>query len=175
MRAILSVLELSRVYDEPSPQYPALGRPSIDPVLVIRMLILGLRSERLLCREVRGNLAYRWSCGLSIEDRIPDHWVFSRARNERFRDNDIFRGVFERAVEACISAGLVGGKELAVDASLIAADANKQRAIPGSEWIKERDPETVYATDILRSHVLRYTRDIDITHETNLVRPMSDI
>ena len=127
-------------------QLPVLGRPSIDPVLMIRMLILGyafgLRSERLLCREVKVNLAYRWFCGLSIEDKIPDHSAFSRARNERFRDNDIFRRVFERVVEACISAGLVGGKEFAVDASLIVADANKQRSIPGSEWIKERDPET---------------------------------
>src|SRR6476659_6214879 len=146
VRAIASVLDLSWVYGELSPHYPALGRPSIDPVLMIRMLILGyafgLRSERLLCREVRVNLAYRWFCGLSIEDKIPDHSAFSRARNERFRDNDIFRRVFERVVEACISAGLVGGKEFAVDASLIAADANKQRSIPGSEWIKERDPET---------------------------------
>ena len=66
----------------------------------------------------------------------------SRARNERFGDNDVFRQVFEHVVEACISAGLVGGKEFAVDASLIAADANKQRSIPGSEWIKQRDPET---------------------------------
>src|SRR5476651_37635 len=146
VRAIASVLDLSWVYGELSPHYPALGRPSIDPVLMIRMLILGyafgLRSERLLCREVRVNLAYRWFCGLSIEDKIPDHSVFSRARNDRFRDSDIFREVFERVVEACISAGLVGGKEFAVDASLIAADANKQRSIPGSEWIKERDPET---------------------------------
>ena len=146
VRAIASVLDLSWVYGELSPHYPALGRPSIDPVLMIRMLILGyafgLRSERLLCREVRVNLAYRWFCGLSIEDKIPDHSVFSRARNGRFRDSDIFRQVFERVVEACISAGLVGGKEFAVDASLIAADANKQRSIPGSEWIKERDPET---------------------------------
>src|SRR5271170_7144852 len=146
VRAIASVLDLSWVYGELSPHYPALGRPSIDPVLMIRMLILGyafgLRSERLLCREVRVNLAYRWFCGLSIEDKIPDHSVFSRARNERFRDSDIFRQVFERVVEACISVGLVGGKEFAVDASLIAADANKQRSIPGSEWIKERDPKT---------------------------------
>src|SRR5271169_2085865 len=146
VRAIASVLDLSWVYGELSPHYPALGRPSIDPVLMIRMLILGyafgLRSERLLCREVKVNLAYRWFCGLSIEDKIPDHSVFSLARNERFRDNDIFRRVFERVVEACISAGLVGGKEFAVDASLIVADANKQRSIPGSEWIKERDPET---------------------------------
>jgi transposase len=134
------------VYGELSPHYPALGRRSIDPVLMIRMLIpgyaFGLRSERLLCREVKVNLAYRWFCGLSIEDKIPDHSAFSRARNEQFRDNDIFRRVFERVVEACISAGLVSGKEFAVDASLIVADANKQRSIPGAEWIKERNPET---------------------------------
>src|SRR2546422_1905940 len=146
VRAIAAVLDLSWVYGELSPHYPALGRPSVDPVLMIRMLILGyafgLRSERLLCREVKVNLAYRWFCGLSIEDKIPDHSAFSRARNERFRDNDIFRRVFERVVEACISVGLVGGKEFAVDASLIVADANKQRSIPGSEWVKDRNPET---------------------------------
>ena len=123
-----------------------LGRPSIDPVLMIRMLILGyvfaIRSERLLCREVQVNLAYRWFWGFRIEDKIPDHSAFSRARNERFRDSDIFRRVFERVVGACISAGLVGGEGFAVDASLIVADANKQRSIPGSEWIKERDAET---------------------------------
>ena len=119
---------------------PSVGRPSIDPVLMIRMLIVGyvfaIRSERLLCREVQVNLAYRWFCGLSIEDKIPDHSAFSRARNERFRDSDIFRRVFERVVEACIAAGLVGGEGFAVDASLIVADANKQRSIPGKEWDK---------------------------------------
>src|SRR5580704_17206922 len=91
VRAIASVLDLSWVYGELSPHYPALGRPSTDTVLMIRMLILGyafgLRSERLLCREVTVNLAYRWFCGLSIEAKIPDHSVFSRARNERFGDN----------------------------------------------------------------------------------------
>jgi transposase len=82
------------------------GRPSIDPVLMIRMLIVGyvfaIRSERALCREVRLNLAYRWFCGLGIEDKIPDHSAFSRARKERFRDSDIFRRVFEHVVRACI-------------------------------------------------------------------------
>src|ERR1700682_3824296 len=145
VRAIASVLDLSWVYGELSPHYPALGRPSIDPVLMIRMLILGyafgLRSERLLCREVRVNLAYRWFCGLSIEDKIPDHSVFSRARNERFRDSDIFRRVFERVVETCISADLVGGEGFAVDASLIVADANKQRSIRGKDWDKNRNSE----------------------------------
>ena len=69
--------------------------------------------------------------GLGIEDNIPDHSAFSRARNERFRDSDIFRRVFERVVGTCIAAGLVGGEGFAVDASLIEADANKHRSIPG--------------------------------------------
>jgi transposase len=106
VRAIDAVLDLSWVHAELAPYYPSMGRPSIDPELMIRMLILGyvfaIRSERLLCREVQVNLAYRWFCGLSIEDKIPDHSAFSRARNERFGDSDIFRLVFERVVEACI-------------------------------------------------------------------------
>jgi transposase len=145
-REIAAVLDLSWVRAELAPYYPSIGRPSIDPVLMIRMLVVGyvfaIRSERLLCREVKVNLAYRWFCGLSIEDKVPDHSAFSRARNERFRDSDIFRRVFERVVEACIAAGLVGGEGFAVDASLIVADANKQRSIPGSEWNKERNPAT---------------------------------
>lgn len=109
---------------------PKIGRPLIDPALMIRMLIIGyvfaIRSERAPCREVKVNLAYRWFYGLSIEDKIPDHSAFSRARNERFRDSDIFRHVFERVVEDCIAAGLVGSEGFAVDASLIVTDANKQ-------------------------------------------------
>jgi transposase len=142
VRKIAVVLDLSWVHAELAPHYPNNGRPSIDPELMIRMLIIGyvfgIRSERALCRDVQVNLAYRWFCGLSIEDKIPDHSVYSRARNERFRDRDIFRRVFEHVVETCIAAGLVGGEGFAVDASLIVADANKQRSIPGAEWNKER-------------------------------------
>jgi transposase len=145
VRGIASVLDLSWVRAALAPHYSPIGRPSIDPVLMIRMLIVGyvfaIRSERALCREVQVNLAYRWFCGLGLEDKIPDHSVFSRARNERFRDHDIFRQVFERVVGACIAAGLVGGEGFAVDASLIEADANKHRSIPGTDWKKEIDPE----------------------------------
>jgi transposase len=145
VREIAGVLDLSWVRAELAPHYSTIGRPSIDPVLMLRMLILGyvfaIRSERAICREVQVNLAYRWFCGLSIEDKIPDHSAFTRARNERFRDSDILRRVFERVVETCIAAGLVGAEGFAVDASLIVADANKQRSVPGSEWGKERDPE----------------------------------
>src|SRR5262245_5324792 len=140
VRELAAVLDLSWVHSELAPFYPQLGRPSIDPELMIRMLIVGyvfaIRSERALCREVQVNFAYRWFCGLSIEDKIPDHSAFSRARHERFRECDMFRRVFERVVEACIAAGLVGGEGFALDASLIVADANKQRSVPGTEWKK---------------------------------------
>jgi transposase len=141
VRQIAAVLDLTWVHAELAPYYPKMGRASIDPVLMIRMLVIGyafaIRSERALCRDVQVNLAYRWFCGLSIEDKIPDHSAFSRARHERFCDSEIFRRIFERVVEACIAAGLVGGEGFAVDASLIVADANKQRSIPGRDWNKD--------------------------------------
>jgi len=147
VRQIAAVLDLSWVRTELAPHYSHTGRPSIDPELMIRMLILGyvfaIRSERALCREVQLNLAYRWFCGLGIEDSIPDHSAFTRARNERFREHDIFRRVFERVVASCIEADLVGGTGFAVDASLIAADANKCRSTPGEKWSRDIDPATV--------------------------------
>jgi len=144
VRKIDTALDLSWLSSELAPHYSSMGRPSIDPELMIRMLVVGyvfaIRSERLICREVQVNLAYRWFCKLGIEDAIPDHSAFSRARNERFREGDVFRRVFERVVETCIAAGLVGGEGFAVDASLIQADANKQRSIAGQDWHKDRDP-----------------------------------
>ena len=144
VRKIAAVLDLSWVRAELAPHYSRVGRPSIDPELMIRMLIVGyafaIRSERQLCREVQVNLAYRWFCKLGLEDPIPDHSAFSRARNERFRRSDLLRVLFERVVGSCIGAGLVGGESFAVDASLIEADANRQRSVPGTEWSKEVDP-----------------------------------
>jgi transposase len=144
VRKIGALLDLSWVYAELAPYYSEIGRPSIDPVLMIRMLIVGyvfaIRSERQICREVQVNLAYRWFCNLGLEDAIPDHSAFSRARNERFRESDIFRLVFEHVVGSCIETGLVGGEGFAVDASRIEADANRQRSIPGVEWKKQLDP-----------------------------------
>ena len=169
VRAIAAVLDLSWVYAELASYYPKIGRPSIDPVLMIRMLIVGyvfaIRSERSLCREVQVNFAYRWFCGLSIEDKVPDHSAFSRARNERFGDSAIFRSVFERVVGACMRAGLVGGEGFAVDASLIAADANKQRSIPGAGWNKDIDPEPV------RRAVKEYLATLEIRPTARQVTP----
>jgi len=137
VRQIDGVLDLSWVHKELAPYYSHTGRPSIDPVLMIRMLLVGyvfaLRSERRLCSEVQVNLAYRWFCRLSVEDRIPDHSVFSRARRERFRESDALRRVFEGVVAMCVAAGLVSGEAFSVDASLIKADVDKKKRVPGDQ------------------------------------------
>src|ERR1700747_1564938 len=103
------------------------------------MLIVGyvfaIRSERRLCSEVEVKLAYRWFCKLGIEDGIPDHSVFSRARHERFRQSDALRQVFEGVVAKCIAAGLVGGEGFSIDASLIRADAGKKKRVRGDQPI----------------------------------------
>src|SRR6476660_9744374 len=139
VRQIDGLLDLSWVHKELAPYYSHTGRPSIDPVLMIRMLIVGyvfaLRSERRLCAEVQVNLAYRWFCKLGIEDRIPDHSVFSRARHERFRESDALRRVFEGVVAMCIATGLVGGEAFSIDASLIKADVDKKKRMPGDQPI----------------------------------------
>ncbi len=111
------------------PFYSEIGRPSIDPELMLRVLIVGycygLRSERQLCEEVELHLAYRWFCRLDLDDKVPDHSTFSVNRHGRFRDSDIFRQLFEAVVRACMNAGLVKGEGFAVDASVMEADASR--------------------------------------------------
>lgn len=139
LRAINRVLDLSDLRTHLKPYYSRIGRPSIDPELMIRMLLIGycfgIRSERRLCEEIHLNLAYRWFCHFDLEDKVPDHSTFSKNRHGRFRKADLFRHVFEGVVERCMKEGLVKGEGFAVDASLIKADANRQRAKPGEEQI----------------------------------------
>ena len=139
VRQIDGLLDLSWVHEELAPYYSHTGRPSIDPVLMIRMLLVGyifaIRSERRICAEIQVNLAYRWFCKLGIEDKIPDHSVFCRARQERFRESDALRPVFEGVVGMSIAAGLVGGDAFSIDASLIKADVDKKKRMPGDQPI----------------------------------------
>ena len=141
LRSIDRHLDLDDVRQAVKPFYSSTGRPSIDPELMIRMLIagyrMGIRSERRLCEEVHLNLAYRWFCRLGLDDKVPDHSTFSKNRHGRFRESNVFRHLFETIVARCMAEGLVGADGFAVDASLIAADANKQRSVPSDEWKPE--------------------------------------
>jgi transposase len=155
LRRIDRFLDLSDVRQKLKPFYCSIGRPSIDPELMIRMLIVGyclaIRSERRLCEEVHLNLAYRWFCRLGLDGQVPDHSTFSRNRHGRFRQSNILRHVFEAVVRRCMAEGLVGGQGFAVDASLIEADANKQRSVPGHEWRIEDIPAR--ATQAVRDYL----------------------
>ncbi|SRR6266849_676502 len=137
LRKIDKVLDLSSLRSQLAPHYSHTGRPSIDPELMIRILLIGycygVRSERRLCEEVHLNLAYRWFCRLGLESDVPDHSTLSKNRHGRFRDADILRRVFETTVQTCMDAGLVGGEGFAADASIIRADANRQNNIPGGD------------------------------------------
>ncbi len=144
LRRIDAALELSWLRGEMGPHYSHLGCPSVCPELMIRMLIVGychsIRSERRLCQEVKVNLAYRWFCGLGLEDKVPHHSTFSVNRHGRFRESDILRKVFEEVVCSCMSAGLVGGEGFAVDASVIEANASRFQRVKGAEvnWTDEQ-------------------------------------
>jgi transposase len=139
LRSINRFVDLSDVRPHLEAFYSATGRPSVDPELMVRMLIVGycfgIRSERRLCEEVHLNLAYRWFCRLGLDGQVPDHSTFSKNRHGRFRDSDLLRYVFEKSVRRCMAEGLVGGDGFAVDASLIKADANRQRGVPGSDGL----------------------------------------
>ena len=139
LRSIDRFVDLLSIREHLRPFYSETGRPSIDPELIIRMLIIGycmgIRSERRLCNEVHVNLAYRWFCRLGLEGDVPDHSTFSKNRHGRFRDSDLLRHLFETTVARCMAEGLVGGEGFAVDASLIRADVNRQHAVDRAEQL----------------------------------------
>ena len=139
LRSIDRFVELGELRRELAAFYSAIGRPSVDPELMIRILIIGycfgIRSERRLCEEVHLNLAYRWFCRLGLDGGVPDHSTFSKNRHGRFRQSDLLRRLFETVLRRCIGEGLVGGEGFAVDASLIKADANRQKGIEGERGL----------------------------------------
>lgn len=145
LRGIDQCLDLSDLRKQLADHYSHTGRPSIDPELMIRMLIVGycygIRSERRLCEEVHLNLAYRWFCRLGLEEAVPDHSTFSKNRHGRFRANGTFRWLFEEVVRRCMAAGLIKGEGFAVDASLIEANASHQHSVPPGERYDWANPE----------------------------------
>jgi len=145
LRGIHQFLDLSCFRQHMEPFYSPIGRPSIDPEQMIRMLMFGycfgIRSERRLCEEVHLNLAYRWFCRLGLEDPVPNHSTFSKNRHGRFRDSEAFRHLFEDVLQRCKAEGLVCGEGFATDASIIKADAQRQHGVPGDQAIDWGDPD----------------------------------
>jgi transposase len=145
LRGIHRFLDLGPFRQHMEAFYSPIGRPSVDPELMIRMLIVGycfgIRSERRLCEEVHLNLAYRWFCRLGLEDSVPNHSTFSKNRHGRFRESDAFRQVFEGVLARCMAEGLVRGEGFATDASIIKADVKVNNRVPGNEPIDWGNPD----------------------------------
>lgn len=142
---------LADLHEKLASFYSDTGRPSIDPELMMRMLMVGycygIRSERRLCEEVKLHLAYRWFCKLDLDDKVPHHSTFSVNRLGRFRESDILRHVFERVVATCMAAGLVKGEGFAVDASVIEANASRYHGKTPNEldWTDEQRQQRAVA------------------------------
>jgi transposase len=134
LRVIDERIDLSFVRERVKTLYSTTGRPSIDPEMLLRLLLVGylygITSERRLLEEVRMNLAYRWFTRLNFEQEVPDHSTFSKNRHGRFRESGLFREIFEEIVRRCVQAGLAEGKDLAVDGTMIEANASPQSRVP---------------------------------------------
>jgi transposase len=134
LRLIDRYVDLSFVRERLKGFYSPMGRPSIDPEVLLRLLVVGylygITSERRLLEEVRMHLAYRWFTRLGFEQEIPDHSTFSKNRHGRFRESGVFREVFEEIVRRCLAVGLVEGQHLTVDGTLVAANASPRSRVP---------------------------------------------
>lgn len=154
LRRIDWLLDFGAIRHELEVLYSHTGCPSVDPELMIRILLIGylygIRSERRLVDEVHLNLAYRWFCRLGLEGRVPDRSTFSKNRHGRFADGDVLRQVFEMVVERCAAFGFVGGQAAAVDGSTIAADASRER---------KDQPEAMQKTWAAKEDIARPVRD----------------
>jgi transposase len=171
LRQVDAILDLSAIRRAIQPYYSSIGRPSVDPELMIRMLLIGyafgIRSERRLCTEVHLNLAYRWFCRLGLEGAVPDHSTFSKNRHGRFRESNLFRLLFEDVVRACVQAGLVGGEGFAIDASVIEADASRGRKV-------DVRPTTWLEDEQVTRPVREYLAALDAAAEAEAMRSRAD-
>ena len=188
LRLIDRYVDLSFVRERLKPFYSSTGRPSIDPEVLLRLLLIGylygITSERRLLEEVKMHLAYRWFTRLDFGAEIPDHSTFSKNRHGRFRQSGLFREVFEEIVCRCLKEGLVEGKHLAVDGTIIKADASQGSRVPraqftaaaqvaktaaeylteleqdnpvsGSEMVSTTDPDAILATKGGRTAAMAY-------------------
>jgi len=134
LRMIDGHVDFSFVREQLKDSYSLTGRPSIDPEVLLRLLLVGylygITSERRLMDEVRMHLAYRWFTRLGFDQEIPDHSTFSKNRHGRFRRSGVFRKVFEEIVRRCLEAGFVEGRNVAVDGTLVGANASQQSRVP---------------------------------------------
>ena len=130
LRKINRMVSFDFIYELLAPYYPTTGRPSVDPVSMFKMLLIGylygIKSERRLVEEVQLNIAYRWFCGFELDDTIPNHSTFSKTRTRKWQQSDLFQKAFYEIVKQCIDSGLIDGEAMAADGSYIPANVSRE-------------------------------------------------
>ncbi len=128
LRQIKNCVNFDFIYEKAAPYYSHVGRKSIDPVVLIKMLLIGylygIKSERRLEEEVSLNLAYRWFCGIDLMNRVPDHSTFSQNRRRRFQEAGIFREIFNEIVLMCMEFGIISGETGVADGSFLPSNVS---------------------------------------------------
>src|SRR5215467_7725316 len=134
LRLIDTHIDFSFVREQLKDSYSDTGRPSIDPELLLRIVLIGylygISSERKLVEELRMHLAWRWFTGIGFDQEIPHHSTFSKNRHGRFQESKLFAQMFEQIVRQCVAVGLVERKHLSVDGSFVEANASNASRIP---------------------------------------------
>src|SRR6266849_2095762 len=152
LRLIEKHISFAFVREKLKESYSDTGRPSIDPELLLRILLIGylygITSERKLVEELRMHLAWRWFTGLSFDQEIPHHSTFSKNRHGRFQQSKLFEQLFEQIVSQCVEVGLVQGQQLSVDGSFVEANAAKESRIP-----REQLAEAAQVNQTLRQYL----------------------
>lgn len=166
------------IYEKAAPYYSKCGRPSIDPVCMVKMLLVGylygIKSERRLTEDIALNLAYRWFCGFDLTDKIPDHSLFSQNRRRRFRDSQIFHEIFNHIVRLCIKKDIVTGESVVSDGSFIPANVAQSSII---EIQQEVEQSTVHYLDALDDELRSqpgYKEPVVAKREKKIVKSSTD-
>lgn len=133
LRKINQIINFDFIYEILAPYYPFNGRPSVDPVSMFKMLLIGylygIKSERRLVEEVQLNIAYRWFCGFELYEKVPDHSTFSKTRTRKWQQSDLYQKVFHKIIQQCVDSRLIDGKTMAADGSYLPANVSR------SSWV----------------------------------------
>jgi len=177
LKRIAHYIDFDFIYEKAAPYYSDIGRPSIDPVCMMRMLIVGflygINSERRLTEDVSLNLAYRWFCGFELTDKIPDHSLFSQNRRRRFTDNGIFAEIFNHIIRECVEKGIVTGKVVS-DGTFIPANVAADSLIELHEKIEQSTVRYMEALDEELRQQPGYQEPVPIVKEKTTLKSTTD-
>ena len=178
LRRIKNCVHFDFIYEKAAPYYSPIGRKSIDPVVLIKMLLIGylygIKSERRLEEEVSLNLAYRWFCGIDLMHKVPDHSTFSQNRRRRFQEAGIFREIFNEIVLKCIEFGIVSGETGVADGSFLPSNVSWDSRYEAVETVQQSTVKYMEELEAELSSMPGYKEPEHVTREKEFLKSRTD-